>query len=165
MTLETRITSEIGWNWLDSGTSTSTRTQGTFQRQLAFSALGTPGVDAIWYLENASIPALTTVTHDLNALNQSIYGTDIPVNFANLCTIYIFNRSATLPLSIVNTGTAQSVVTTSYLNLLVPPGGFFMLCNPTTSWSITTSRNQLQIQNPGSQAVAYDIFLSGKKAS
>ncbi|MGN1273441.1 MAG: hypothetical protein ACI4UF_02525, partial [Thermoguttaceae bacterium] len=113
----------------------------------------------------ASIPALTTVTHDLNALNQSIYGTSIPVNFATLCTIYIFNRSAALPLSIVNTGTAQSVVTTSYLNLLVPPGGFFMLCNPTTSWSITTSRNQLQIQNPGNQAVAYDIFLSGKKAS
>ena len=75
MTLETRITSEIGWNWLDSGTSTSTRTQGTFQRQLAFSALGNTGVDAIWYLENASIPAGANVLlEDLsNLLANEMY--------------------------------------------------------------------------------------------
>jgi len=163
MTLDSRITSEIGWNWIDSGTSTTTRTQGSFQRQLAFSALGSPNVDGIWFLEAATIPALTTVTHDLTALNLSVYGTNIPVNFASLCTVYIYNRSATQPLSIVNTGSAQSVVTTSYLNLIVPPGGFFILCNPTTSWTITSSRNQLQILNPGNETGEYDVFLSGKK--
>lgn len=167
VTLETRLTSELAWNWQDAASGATTRTQGNFRKQLAFSAAGTPPVDGIWYVENASIAAFSSVTHDLTNLTQAIYGASVPVSFASLCTLYVFNRSETLPLVIANTGssTASSILTSSFVNVIVPPGGFFALCNPSSNWTISSARNEIQLQNAFSSAISYDLFLTGTKTS
>lgn len=165
--LETRIISELGWNWIDAQLSASTRTQGSFRKQLSFSSSGTPEVDGIWYCENVEVPALSSVTYNLQSLSQSIYGTEIPVSFASLCAMYICNRSETLPLVIANTGssTASSVLTSSFVNVIVPPEGFFSLCNPSANWTITTSRNEIRLQNAFSTAISCDILFLGVKTA
>ncbi len=162
-TLETRFTSEVGWNWLDSTTNSATRTQGNFRRQASFSSASTPSVDGVWYLENATLPALSSVTHDLENLTQNIYGNNIPIHFASTCSLYIYNRSETRSLVVANTGstTASNIVSSSFLNLILPPGGFFTLCNPQANWTISSARNEIKLQNPFSDPIQYDIILTG----
>ncbi len=162
-TLETRFTSEVGWNWLDSANNSATRTQGNFRRQASFSSASIPKIDGVWYQENATLPALSAVTHDLANLTQSIYGNDIPIHFASLCSLYIHNRSETHSLVIANTGstTASNIVSSSFLNLIVPPGGFFTLCNPQADWNISNTRNEIKLQNAFSEPISYDIILTG----
>lgn len=166
LALETRITSELGWNWLDARSSSSTRTQGSFHRQISFSSDATPDVDGIWYCENAEIPALSSVTHSLTALVQTVYDTQIPVAFSALAALYIHNRSASLPLVITNNGssTASNIVSSSFVNVIVPPGGFFTLCNPASDWEINTARNEIRLQNAFTSAISYDILLLGTLA-
>ncbi|MBE6428256.1 MAG: hypothetical protein E7028_06725 [Planctomycetaceae bacterium] len=173
ISLETRISSEIGWNWQDTtpGSEDSaaeilashTKTQGQFRKQLSVSTQSDPSVNAVWFTENALIPPFTSVTHDLSRMILRLYGTDIFVRFASLCSIYLFNRSETLPLVIANTGstTASNILSSSFLSIIVPPGGFFTLCNPKADWVITPERNELQLQNAFASEIHYDLFLNG----
>lgn len=193
ISLETRLVSEISWNWQDLPISGSaTRTQGRFRRNLAFSSGasssdpelsgsdpvssaeengsaaesdGTQAVDALWFQENAEVAPFAGAIFDLNEMIQVVYGSGIPIRFASLCTLYVFNRSKTAPLVLVNSGStaASNVLEGTLVNVMVPPGGHFVLCNPASSWTVTSVRNEIQIQNPSSSLLTYDLLLTGTR--
>ena len=184
ISLETRLISELSWNWQDLSTpGSATRTQGRFRRNLAFSggvqasdpsssgnssdavSTDSPAVDALWFLENAEVAPFSGVIFNLDEMIQVVYGNGIPIRFASLCTLYVFNRSEIAPLVLVNAGStaASNVLDGTLVNVVVPPGGHFVLCDPASSWTVTSARNELQIQNLTSTLLTYDLLLTGTR--
>lgn len=172
ISLETRVASEIGWNWQDStpgsenseaGNSSSlTKTQGQLRRQFSFSTSSEPSVNAVWFAENAKISPFSSITFDLSRMLMRIYGTDIPVRFATLCSISLFNRSEMLSLVISHSGsTVLASQSGGFLNLAVPPGGFFTFCNPKADWNVSSLGNEFQLRNAYASEIRYDLFLNG----
>ena len=150
-----------------------TRSQGAFRSQQTFSSEVSPNVNAIWFADNAQVGALSTFVIDFQNLSQTLFGTQVPVNFESICAIYVRNRSTSLTLSIEN-GTVLDPGTTQPPHLpitlipprvQVPPGGVFCVTNPNASWSVSVVPCTIGLRNYHSSSIPFDVVITGRKTT
>lgn len=166
--LDSRVTTDIGWSWSDRKTTTSVIENGNFRQQQVFASEVSPEVDAVWSLQEATLPASAEVTHDLQHLAREVWDVETEMALEKICAIYLCNQSSSgeIYVEMLETaaGSASGESTSStFLKTTLPSKSFFCWCNPNVDSAITTQRKQLVVGNATDQNVLYDVVVTGKK--
>ncbi|MDO4574053.1 MAG: hypothetical protein Q4D98_02440 [Planctomycetia bacterium] len=151
--LNSRISAEISWNRSERGDGLSASENGSLKQQTLFSSESSPGVDRVWTVQNVSLAAEYSISYSLVELTREVLGSTETIAFSRLCGLYFCNRSPHAFLVVENRAFARCVV---------PPGGYFCLCNPAADWVLTSSNNRITITNSSTtEAASFDLALTG----
>ena len=168
-TLRSKINVQLGWIWRDRlGPFVVTDDNRLlFAKELA-DGIETEQADVVWHAANQTLAAGQSVTLELAALDQSIFGDVIAVALARVKAILVVNKSeaADACLLLGGAGTDEWCAPFGMLGdtVKVMPGSPLLLANLRDGWEVESGYETLRLQAVGGD-VTFDIAILGTGAA
>lgn len=118
-----------------------------------------PGEADLVFADERTIPANSVETFDLLNLTQQALGVTVPFTFRQLRIIKVFNMATQAGRRLLvgcDPGSPTSVYAAE-----VGPGSEWIAVNQTDAWLVTEANSTINIANPNSASVTYQIYLIG----
>jgi hypothetical protein len=166
-TLRSKIEVQLGWTWRDRlGPFVVTDDNRLlFNKELADGS-ETEQADVVWHAADQTLPAGQSVTLELAALGQSVFGDVIVISLARVKAVLVVNKSAAASACLLLGGAGTDEWSAPFGMLgdtvKVMPGSPLLLANLRDGWEVESGYEALRLQAVGGD-VTFDIAILGTK--
>ena len=162
MTFSAEIKASVGWDWED-GAVNNNRTD--YLQQLP-EGNDDGEAEAIWHVEEQTLPNGTTATLDMTALVRQILGDANAVAMASVKALLLTSDAESAGKLVVGGATVapwSEPFAADADQVIVDPNGMLLLCNPGAGWPVDDAHRLLMLSASGGDAT-YSAAIVGTLA-
>ncbi len=159
MTFSAEIKASVGWDWED-GAVDNDRTD--YLQQLP-QGNGDGEAEAVWHIEEQTLPAGATATLDMTALVRQILGDANAVTMTSVKALLLTSDAESAGTLVVGgaVGAAWSEPFAADADqAIVAPDGLLLLCNPGAGWPVDADHRLLLLSASGGDVI-YSAVVVG----
>tara|TARA_R100000329_G_scaffold151161_1_gene146188 strand:- start:3424 stop:3939 length:516 start_codon:yes stop_codon:yes gene_type:complete len=129
------------------------------------SGTGSLNVDAVLDLQDYSISSGSQLYVDFKSASQPVLGSSVTLDFSNLKSIAIYNKSTTVGEDIFVRATGSNALTEPFNggsgNIAIKPSASYIYSDPYTGVTIDSSNKNLQLANGGTGTIDVTLIAVG----